>query len=219
MIAPKIQILTWINYLSVILLVFVFDSCSGNKSGKMKDLESIRSKSPYHHHSDSITPENNIDTLLPNYNQDSVELGIIAIEIDTNKYFLNQFAFKKALQLNLIDSKSHLYHHRFWQMNVDSNVVKNNFYNWFDREFCQRNLDIKMYSRFNLTSSNLLFFCTNQSIHVIESTAKINPMKWIQYIMRTEKNVTFSYICHQTKNRAALWYAYHKNKLILIPAQ
>lgn len=218
MIAPKNQILTWLIYPSVIFLVFVFFSCSGNKSDKIKDLEGIRSKSSYCPPSDSTTPENNIDTLLQIYNQDSVELDITAIELDSNTYFLNQFAFKKTLQLNLSDSKKHLYHHRFWQMNIDSNLVKNNFYNWFDREFCQRNLDIKIYSRFNLTSSNLLFFCTNQSIHVIESADKINPMKWIQYIMRTEKNVTFSYICYQTKNRAALWYAYQKNKLILIPA-
>ena len=218
MIAPKNQILTRLIYSSIIFLVFVFFSCSGNKSDKIKDLDSIRSKSSYHAPSDSITAENKIDTLLTYYNQDSVELDIKAIELDSNKYILNQFAFKKALQLNLSDSKKHLYHHRFWQMNVDSNLVKNNFYNWFDREFCQRNLDIKIYTRFNLTSSNLLFFCTNQSIHVIESADRINPMKWIQYIMRTEKNVAFSYICYQTKNRAALWYAYQKNKLILIPA-
>jgi hypothetical protein len=218
MIAPKNQILTRLIYSSIIFLVFVFFSCSGNKSDKIKDLDSIRSKSSYRPPSDSITPENKIDTLLTYYNQDSVELDIKAIELDSNNYILNQFAFKKALQLNLSDSKKHLYHHRFWQMNVDSNLVKNNFYNWFDREFCQRNLDIKIYTRFNLTSSNLLFFCTNQSIHVIESADRINPMKWIQYIMRTEKNVAFSYICYQTKNRAALWYAYQKNKLILIPA-
>jgi hypothetical protein len=80
-------------------------------------------------------------------------------------------------------------------------------------------LVVRIYSRLNIFPKNIFFVCTDQSIHVVKSDSKIDPTKWLKLIQRTEKKVKFIYICHQVKNKLALWYTFEQNKLILIPAQ
>jgi hypothetical protein len=207
------------NRLTFILSLLVLISCSENKSGKMKDLESIRSKSTYQHKKKMTTVERGLDTLLAVYNQDSVELTIQSIENDTNRFFFQEFNPLELAQFNLIDASNHALNHQYVRYKPDSIYVKNHFFNWFDQTFCQRNLSIRIYKRDNLYPGNIFFVCTNQSIHVVKSETKIDPMKWLKLIQRTEEKVEFIYICHQKKNKPALWYTFKQNKLILIPAQ
>ena len=202
-------------FFSILLLV----SCSENKSGKLKDLDTIRSKSSYQQKKKMIPIEFWKDTLFSIYNQDSVDLNIQFIENDSNRFFFHEFNYLESAMYHLIDSNNHTFKHQFARFKTDSVNVKNNFYNWFDKEFCQRNLAIRIYNRMNIFPKNIFFVCTNQSIHVIKSDTKIDPLKWIRLIQRTEKKVKFIYICHQVKNKEALWYQLDKNKLILIPAQ
>ncbi|MEI8116108.1 MAG: hypothetical protein WCH03_01095 [Flavobacteriia bacterium] len=207
------------NRLTFILPLFVLISCSENKSGKMKDLDSIRSKSTYHEKK-VVTPIDQWkDTLFIIYNQDSVELNIQSIENDSSRYFFHEFNYWESAMYSLTDSNNHTFHHQFARFKTDSTNVKNNFFNWFDKEFCQRNMAVRIYNRMNIFPKHIFFVCTNQSIHVVKSDTKIDPMKWLKFIQRTEEKVKFIYICHQKKNKPALWYTFEQNKLILIPAQ
>ena len=63
-------------FFSILLLV----ACSENKSGKMKDLDHIRSKSTYREKKVIAPIDDWKDTLFTIYNQDSVELNIQMIE-------------------------------------------------------------------------------------------------------------------------------------------
>jgi hypothetical protein len=207
-----------LNRLTFYFSLLAIVSCSENKSGKMKDLDSIRSKSTYHQKKKIAASERGLDTLLTVYNQDSVELNIQSIQIDSTHFFFHEFNALKSAQLSLVDSVNHTFQHQYAQFKLDSVLVKNNFFNWFDREFCQRNLAIRICSRFHIYPENIFFVCTNQSIHAIKSKNKIDPFKWVKLIQLTEKHVEFIYICHQPKNKQALWYKLDKNKLILIPA-
>ncbi len=202
-------------FFAILLLV----ACSENKSGKMKDLDTIRSKSSYQQKKKIIPIDSWKDTLFTIYNQDSVDLNIQFIENDSNRFFFHEFNYLESAMYHLIDSNNHSFKHQFARFKTDSVNVKNNFFNWFDKEFCQRNLAVRIYNRMNIFPKNIFFACTNQSIHVIKSDTKIDPLKWIRLIQRTEKKVKFIYICHQVKNKEALWYQLDKNKLILIPAQ
>lgn len=183
----------------------------------MKDLESIRSKSTYQQKKKIASKERGLDTLLSVYNQDSVGLAISSISIDTTDSFLDQFIFEKSERFNLINANQQLFNHRFWLFKADSNAVKNTFYNWFDQQFCQRNALLKIHSREILYRGNLVFICTNQSIHVVSSDSKIELLKWLRYIQYTENKVQFIYVCQQKKNKPALWYSFSQNKLSLIP--
>ena len=206
------------NHLTFILSLLILISCSENKSGKMKDLENIRSKSSYQQKK-KITPIDSWkDTLFTNYNQDSVDLNIQFIENDSNRFFFHEFNYLESAMYSLIDSNNHSFKHQYARFKTDSVNVKNNFFNWFDKEFCQRDLAVRIYNRMNIFPKNIFFVCTNQSIHVIKSDTKIDPLKWIRFIQRTETKVKFIYICNQIKNKEALWYQLNKNKLILIPA-
>jgi hypothetical protein len=208
------------NRLTFIIYFLVLISCSENKSGKVKDLESIRSKSAYHPKKKIIPIKPGLDTLLAVYNQDSVGLSISSISKDTTESFLDQFIYEKSDRFNLTDSNQHKFNHRFWRFKADSNLVKNTFYNWFDRQFCQRNANAKIYSRQHLyKGGNLVFICSNQSIHVISSRSKIDLLKWLRFIQYTENKSRFIYICQEVRNKPALWYAYDLKKTTLIPAQ
>jgi hypothetical protein len=205
------------NRLTFILSLLVLLSCSENKSGKMKDLDHIRSKSAYREKK-LVTPIDHWkDSVLAIYNQDSVDFKFQLIESDSNRFFFHEFNYVESAMWCFTDSNNHTYKHQFARFKIDSSNVKNNFYNWFDKEFCQRNLAVRIYSRLNIFPKHIFFACTNQSIHVIKSDDKIDPLKWIKFIQRTEKKVKFIYICHQVKNKDALWYKLEKNKLILIP--
>jgi hypothetical protein len=185
----------------------------------MKDLDHIRSKSAYREKKVVAPIDNWKDTLFTIYNQDSVELNIEIIENDSNRYFFHEFNYLESAMYRITDSNKHTFNHQYARFKIDSMNVKNNFFNWFDKEFCQRNLDVRIHSRLNIFPKNIFFVCTNQSIHVVKSDTKINPVKWMKLIQRTEKKVKFIYICHQVKNKEALWYQLDKNKLILIPAK
>lgn len=197
----------------------MIDSCQETKSGKMKDLNSIRATSHYQPTEKSAVKVDEFNEMYVKYNQDSVGLSIAGIEKDTTDSFLDQFIFEKSERFNLRDSNDLLYNHRFWQFKLDSNLVKNTFFNWFDQQFCQRNAPVKIYSRATLYRGNILFICTNQSIHVISSPSKIDLVKWLRLIQFTEKKVRFIYICQEVKNKPALWYNYDLKKITLIPAQ
>ncbi len=200
-------------------ILFICAACSNHQDKKIKNLEAIRSKSNYQPKKDSVIVENKLDTLLAIYNQDSVQLDMSTIELDTNESFLDQFTYKNSLRVYLTDSKDHKFHHRYWQYKTDSTLVKNNFFNWFDREYVQGDTSIRIYSHTKLGSGNVLFFCTNKSIHIINSTSKIDAEKWLRLIQQTEKKVRFLYVCHQVKNKEANWYSVNKKKLTLIPTK
>lgn len=207
-----------LNRLTFYISLLAFVSCSENNPGKMKDLENIRSKSSYQQKKKIIPRDSWKDTLFTNYNQDSVDLNIQFIENDSNRFFFHEFNYLESAMYSLIDSNNHSFKHQYARFTTDSVNVKNNFFNWFDKEFCQRDLAVRIYNRMNIFPKNIFFVCTNQSIHVIKSDTKIDPLKWIRFIQRTEKKVKFIYICNQIKNKEALWYQLNKNKLILIPA-
>jgi hypothetical protein len=208
-----------LNQLSLFLLALVLVSCSGNKSGKLKDLDTIRSKSSYQQKKKIAPTDPWKDSVLAIYNQDSVDFKFQLIESDSNRFFFHEFNYVESAMWCFTDSNNHTYKHQFARFNIDSTNVKNNFFNWFDKEFCKRNLAVRIYNRLNIFPKNIFFVCTNQSIHVIKSDDKIDPLKWIKFIQRTEKKLKFIYICHQVKNKDALWYTFDQNKLNLIPAQ
>lgn len=202
-----------------LFILFVSAACSNQKGKKIKNLEAIRSKSTYQPKKDSVIVENKLDTLLSIYNQDSVQMDMTSIELDTNESFLDQFTFKNSLRVYLTDSKDRKTHHQYWKYKTDSTLVKNNFFNWFDREYVKGDSTIRIYSHTKLGPGNVLFFCTNKSIHIIKSTSKIDPEKWLRLIQLTEKKVRFLYVCHQAKNKEANWYTVNKKKLTLIPEE
>ena len=206
------------NRLTFFFSLLLMVSCSGNKSKKLKNLDNIRSKSNYHEKKKIIPKDTWKDTLFTIFNQDSVDLNIQFIENDSNRFFFHEFNYLESAMYDLIDSNNHSFKYQFARFKTDSINVKNNFFNWFDKEFCQRNLAVRIYSRLTIFPKNIFFACTNQSIHVIKSDNKIDPLKWIRLIQCTEKKVKFIYICHQMKNKEALWYQLDKNKLILIPS-
>ena len=208
-----------LNRLTFFFAILFLVSCSENKSGKLKDLDNIRSKSSYQQKKKIVATNPWKDSLLAIYNQDSVDFKFQIIESDSNRFFFHEFNYVESAMYSLIDSNNRTFKHQFARFKIDSTNVKNNFFNWFDKEFCQRNLAVRIYNRLNIFPKNIFFVCTNQSIHVIKSDNKIDPLKWIKYIQRTEKKLKFIYICHQVKNKEALWYQLDKNKLILIPAQ
>lgn len=208
------------HFLTCIILSFLgllTNSCSGKKTGKMKDLDSIRSTSNYRTKSKSVDTIVVFQEMLDKYNQDSVGLSILSMERDTTDSFLDQFIFEKSERYFLNDSNQHVFNHRFWLFKRDSNLVKNTFFNWFDQQFCQRNANVRIYSRQKLYRGNLLFICTNQSIHVVSSESKIDLERWLRFVQFTEKKVQFIYICHQVKNKPALWYTYDAKTITLIP--
>lgn len=194
-------------------------SCQEKKSGKLKDLENIRAKSTYQQKEKNTIKENWKDSLLAIYNQDSVDFKFQSIESDSNRCFFHEFNYLESSMWSLRDSNNHTFQHQFARFKIDSILVKNNFFNWFDQEFCQRNQAVRIYSRLTIFPKQIFFICTNQSIHVVKSDFKIDLMKWIKLIQFTEKKVKFIYICHQAKNKKALWYTFNQNKLNLIPAQ
>ena len=208
-----------LNRLTFFFAILFLVSCSENKSGKLKDLDTIRSKSSYQQKKKIVAINPWKDSLLAIYNQDSVDFKFKIIESDSNRFFFHEFNYVESAMYSLIDSNNRTFKHQFARFKIDSTNVKNNFFNWFDKEFCQRDLAVRIYWRMNIFPKNIFFVCTNQSIHVIKSDNKIDPLKWIKYIQRTEKKLKFIYICHQVKNKEALWYRLDKNKLILIPAQ
>jgi len=211
----KKYFLTWILYHFTGLITI---SCNDVQSTKPKSLDDIRSKSSYSVKAEKKTPAEDFSELMTAYNQDSVQLRISGISRDSTDSFLDQFIYEKSERFLVSDSSNHLFNHRFWLFKPDSNAVKNVFYNWFDQQFCQRNEAIKMYSQQKLYREHLLFICTNQSIHVVSSSSKIDALKWIRYIQFTEKKAQFIYICHQPKNKKAQWFTYKKHLLTLIPA-
>ena len=210
-------------FLTMIGLSFIgamVNSCQESKSGKIQNLDSIRSTSNYHSKPKPVLKSDIYQEMLTAYNQDSVRLSVLSINKDTSESFLDQFIFEKSDRFNLTDSNQHTFNHRFWRFKADSNLVKNIFYNWFDQQFCQRNAIVKIYSREYLYNrGNLVFICSNQSIHVISSNSKIDLLKWLRFIQYTENKVRFVYICQEVKNKPALWYSYDLKKITLIPAQ
>jgi len=210
----------FLTMISLSFLGLMTTSCKESNSGKIKDLDSIRSKSNYSSKPKPLVTIDVFQEMINSYNQDSVGFAISSVEKDTTNSFLDQFIFEKSARFNLIDSNQKVFNHRFWRFKSDSNIVKNTFYNWFDQQFCQRNALVKIYSRQYLYhSGNLVFICTNQSIHVISSNSKIDLLKWLRFIQFTENKVRFIYICQQVKNKPALWYNYDCIKTTLIPAQ
>lgn len=193
-------------------------SCTDVQSTMPKNLDDIRSKSNYSAKPEKKKQAEDFSELMTAYNQDSVRLSILGITRDTTDSFLDQFIYEKSERFLVSDSSNHVFNHRFWLFKPDSNAVKNVFYNWFDQQFCQRNDAIKMYSQQKLYREHLLFICTNQSIHVVSSSSKIDALKWIRYIQFTEKKVQFIYICHQPKNKKAQWFTYKQQQLTPIPA-
>ncbi|MFM6935499.1 MAG: hypothetical protein ACKOXP_08655 [Flavobacteriales bacterium] len=197
---------------------FMTFSCTDVQSTMPKNLDDIRSKSNYSAKPEKKKQAEDFSELMTAYNQDSVRLSILGITRDTTDSFLDQFIYEKSERFLVSDSSNHVFNHRFWLFKPDSNAVKNVFYNWFDQQFCQRNDAIKMYSQQKLYREHLLFICTNQSIHVVSSSSKIDALKWIRYIQFTEKKVQFIYICHQPKNKKAQWFTYKQQQLTPIPA-
>lgn len=212
----KNQILN-MRFLYILLsIVFINAACTDKKADSMKDLDAIRSKSTYQVKKDTVIVVSTLGTLLPFYNQDSVGLNIQSIESDSNRFFFHEFNYVTSAQYSLTDSSQRVFKHQFARFKIDTTNVKNNFFNWFDKEFSQRDSSIRIYDRMNIFPKHIFFVCTNQSIHVIKSDSKIQIEKWIRYIQQTEKKVKFIYICHQPKNKEALWYNYEKKKLTLI---
>lgn len=139
-----------LNQLCLFFSLLILMSCSENKSGKIKDLESIRSKSSYIQKKKTTPIDHWKDTLFASYNQDSVNLNIQSIESDSNRLFFHEFNYMESAMYSLTDSSNHTFKHQFARFKTDSVNVKNNFFNWFDKEFCQRNLAIRIYNRMNI---------------------------------------------------------------------
>jgi len=203
-----------ISYISLIYLqVFIFFSCSNETKNDTLDLEDIRPNANYDSTKNDKTGLDTTEIFLREYVLDSIDLKISRLLSQNNTSFLNRFPSKKnALRTLFLSDTTLQIQHEFYEY-VDSNQMKNAFFNWLDcnGKDCR---SIKLYEETKLESDNMLLIATVQSIDIFRSKSSFKPEDWINFVRLSKKTNVFKFILFQRKNRKAQWFDFKNNKLI-----
>jgi hypothetical protein len=101
--------------------------------------------------------------------------------------------------------------HEFYEY-VDSNQMKNAFFNWLDCNGKQCK-SIKLYEETKIEPQNLLVIVTSKSIDIFRSQSTLNSADWVNYIRFSKKINDFKYIVIQKKNQKSQWFEFINHKL------
>lgn len=198
----------------IYLQVFIFFSCSNETKNDKLDLEDIRPNANYDSTKNDKTGIDSNEIFLQEYVLDSIDLKISRLLSQNNTSFLNRFPSKmNALRTLFLSDTTLQIQHEFYEY-VDSNQMKNAFFNWLDcnGKDCR---SIKLYEETKLESDNMLLIATVQSIDIFRSKSSFKPEDWINFVRLSKKNNVFKFILFQRKNRKVQWFDFKNNKLIL----
>ncbi len=198
----------------IYLQVFIFFSCSNETKNDKLDLEDIRPNANYDSTKNDKTGIDSNEIFLQEYVLDSIDLKISRLLSQNNTSFLNRFPSKmNALRTLFLSDTTLQIQHEFYEY-VDSNQMKNAFFNWLDcnGKDCR---SIKLYEETKLESDNMLLIATVQSIDIFRSKSSFKPEDWINFVRLSKKTNVFKFILFQRKNRKVQWFDFKNNKLIL----
>jgi hypothetical protein len=189
------------SYITLSTIIFIH-ACSSNnnqKRGKRED-NKINNEKPK-----EILKEDTLKAFFDFYNQDSVNLEIIKINVNPEKTFIQRFPYKNATNL-LLESKKNLV--KYLQINyADSNAMKNAFFNFLDcyGKDCK---SIELFQKVKFSKTFFMLLASTKSIHIIESEFNQNPKKWINLHRYSNKKDPIKFIIVQQKQQRAKWFNY-----------
>ena len=199
------------EYFLVIITTAILISCS--EKSKSVDLDDIRPKSDSRVFKAKIIENDSSEFLLKSYQNDSIELSLTKLITNKKTTFLQRFPCKKSAFRTLISKDTNIqYQHELYEY-VDSNQMKNAFFNWLDcnGKDCR---SIKLYEETKIENLNLLIITTSKSIDIIRSNSDVKLENWIDYLRFSRKMSDFKYILYQKKNHKANWFVFKENKLV-----
>lgn len=195
------------------LTLFLFFGCKNDTKNKPLDLEEIRPKSTIKSLKNDKTNIDSNEVFLHEYKLDSIDLKLAGLISLDNYSFLNRFPNKKnALRtLYLTDSTIQIQHEHYEY--VDSNQMKNAFFNWLDcnGKECR---SIKLYEETKIEPENLLFIATENSIDIFRSKSSFKPEDWLNFVRFANKNNELKFVLFQKKNQKAQWFEFKNYQLI-----
>jgi hypothetical protein len=189
------------SYITLSTIIFIH-ACSSNnnqKRGKRED-NKINNEKPK-----EILKEDTLKAFFDFYNQDSVNLEIIKINVNPEKTFIQRFPYKNATNL-LLESKKNLV--KYLQINYeDSNAMKNAFFNYLDcyGKDCK---SIELFQKVKFSKIFFMLITTTKSIHIIESENNLNSSDWINCVRFSKIADPIKFIIIQKKQQIAKWFSY-----------
>jgi hypothetical protein len=189
------------SYITLSTIIFIH-ACSSNnnqKRGKRED-NKINNEKPK-----EILKEDTLKAFFDFYNQDSVNLEIIKINVNPEKTFIQRFPHKNATNL-LVESKKNLVTHL--EINYsDSNAMKNAFFNYLDcyGKDCK---SIELFQKVKFSKTFFMLITTTKSIHIIESENNLNSSDWINCVRFSKIADPIKFIIIQKKQQKAKWFSY-----------
>ena len=189
------------SYITLSTIIFIH-ACSSNnnqKRGKRED-NKINNEKPK-----EILKEDTLKAFFDFYNQDSVNLEIIKINVNPEKTFIQRFPYKNATNL-LLESKKNLV--KYLQINyADSNAMKNAFFNYLDcyGKDCK---SIELFQKVKFSKIFFMLITTTKSIHIIESDNNLNSSDWINCVRFSKIADPIKFIIIQKKQQKAKWFSY-----------
>jgi len=189
------------SYITLSTIIFIH-ACSSNnnqKRGKRED-NKINNEKPK-----EILKEDTLKAFFDFYNQDSVNLEIIKINVNPEKTFIQRFPYKNATNL-LLESKKNLV--KYLQINyADSNAMKNAFFNFLDcyGKDCK---SIELFQKVKFSKTFFMLITTTKSIHIIESDNNLNSSDWINCVRFSKIADPIKFIIIQKKQQKAKWFSY-----------
>jgi hypothetical protein len=197
----------------LIISCFFLTACSAEGDNETIDLEKIRPKSEMTNN--KVVKDQVIDSseiLLHAYENDSVNLKLTKLRISNISLFLHRFPHKISGLRTLIKEDTMIQiQHEFYEY-VDSNQMKNAFFNWLDCNGKQCK-SIKLYEETKIEPQNLLVIVTSKSIDIFRSQSTLNSADWVNYIRFSKKINDFKYIVIQKKNQKSQWFEFINHKL------
>jgi hypothetical protein len=189
------------SYITLSTIIFIHACSSNNKQkrGKRED-NKINNEKPK-----EILKEDTLKAFFDFYNQDSVNLEIIKINVNPEKTFIQRFPYKNATNL-LLESKKNLV--KYLQINyADSNAMKNAFFNYLDcyGKDCK---SIELFQKVKFSKIFFMLITTTKSIHIIESENNLNSIDWINCVRFSKIADPIKFIIIQKKQQKAKWFSY-----------
>ncbi len=196
-------------YLS--LLFFGLVACEEKKE-KIENLETIRDHAgEQRKKKPSTKEEDTLQAKVELYQQDSVGLDIqkLALIPDEKQAFLDRFTENSSfLRLTEKDTTNYYTQHAWYFL--DSNKVKNAFFNWLDEE-----KHTKIGATSKLFNTPTLVFVTDKQILEITSNKKMDVLKWIQFVRFNYPKERFLFIIAQNKSKKNAWLEYKNHQIQL----
>ena len=191
-------------YNVLFLVFFIVSACTSNSNEKVIKLESGK-KNNKKLNPIIIQKEDTTKAFINFYNQDSIDLEITKITVNTEKAFIERFPNKKTLNF-ILESKNSLIKHLQIDY-VDSNSMKNAFFNFLDcyGKDCR---SIELFQKVKFSKTFFMLIVSHKSIHIIESELNQNPKKWINFHRFSNNKDPIKFIIVQQKQQKAKWFNY-----------